>query len=97
MTERLERDKHGRVSSQPLVKSGPNRGKRHPETKGRWVYLCGCITRNYNQSVVCGEMVRNLTGAGFRIGYYGDDGVHSFYLWRDEPRPAVLQKQQDTP
>jgi hypothetical protein len=86
MTEMMGRDKHGHVSSQPVVKSGPNRGKRLPETEGRWVYLCGFLVGNYDQSVVCGEVVRSLAGAGFRLGHHDDDGVRSIYMWRGEHR-----------
>ena len=86
MTEMLGRDKHGHMSSQPVVKSGPNRGKRLPDVSGRWVYLCGWIIRNYDQSVVCGEVVRSLAGEGFRLGHHDDDGVRSFYLWRGDHR-----------
>lgn len=86
MTDTLERDKHGQMSSQPVVKSGPNRGRRLPETAGSWFYLCGCIMQNYDQSVVCGEVVRSLTREYFRLGHHDDDGVRSFYLWRGEHR-----------
>ena len=84
MTETLERDKHGQLSSQPVVKRGPNRGKRLPETGGCWAYLCACLVADHYQGVVCGEVVRSLTREGFRLGHHDDDGVRSFYLWRSD-------------
>ena len=42
MIEQLGRDKtKNHVSSQPVIKTGDNRGYRKPEKDGEWIYIDG--------------------------------------------------------
>lgn len=81
--EHLFLDKENKLSSKPAIKSGPNRGKRHPETDGKWLYIHGHTTYS-NDSVKNANYTwtRKLTELGFRIGASFDDGVIGYYIFK---------------
>lgn len=72
----------GAPSSKPPIKRGPNRGRRHREQGGRWVYLAGydCDVGE-NVKRAHWEWVRGLERSGVRMGRMGGDGVVSYYRW----------------
>ena len=83
--ETLGQVKTGFFSSQPVIKSGPNRGRRSPERGGAWIYMGGYAYEELQsvRSVHYG-WAANLSKMGFRIGTHDVDGVRSFYVFRPE-------------
>lgn len=84
ITEELGRDPNGDPSSQPIIKTGPNRGWRKKEVAGTWKYMGGyCSERGYpgssgSQHVTWVSGVQEL---GFRVGRLCYEGVVSFYAF----------------
>ncbi len=68
--EDLSRDKHGSISSQPAIKTGPNRGKRKPEPPGiSWVNMGGyCDDSSHDVRRAHHEWASKLACMGFRVG-----------------------------
>jgi hypothetical protein len=81
--EDLGRDKRGVISSQVSIKSGPNKGFRHPEKDGVWI-LGGGYTHNARVEVKCSHMcwVDTVTKLGFRVGKLSYEGVDDFYIFQ---------------
>jgi hypothetical protein len=68
--EDLSRDKHGSISSQPAIKTGPNRGKRKPEPPGIcWVNMGGyCDDSSHDVRRAHHAWASKLACMGFRVG-----------------------------
>ena len=84
MIEQLGRDKNkNHVSSQPVIKTGDNRGYRKPEKDGEWIYIDGYDYRS-RQTEKSAHLIwaKKLISLGFRIGCYDSDGVKNFYLFK---------------
>ena len=79
--EDLGMDKNGKLSSGPRVKSGPNRGRRHPERDGRWEYVDGYSWGDSRRSWSCRCWSKKLIELGHRIGKCHYEGVASFYIF----------------
>lgn len=79
--EDLGFDKNGNASSNKLIKYGPNRGKRHIEKNGMWVYVTGHTyyddqklrSQNY-------EWAKKLANLGIKVGSTHRDDCVSFYI-----------------
>ena len=84
MIESLGRDKFGSVSSQPVIKTGENRGKCHPEKDGNWSYICGYSYEALQVEQSAHNLWANyISGLGFRIGSFESEGVVSFFLFKE--------------
>ena len=81
--EQLGKDKFGFVSSQAVIKSGENRGKRLPEKNGTWI-CAGGFTYDARQSEKSAHFswVKTLLNLGNRDGTYDQDGVTDFYIFK---------------
>ena len=79
--EELGRDSTGKVSSQPLIKSGKDRGYRLPETEGEWI-CCGGYAYESRQEVKWPHQawIKVVTELGHRVGSWDYDGVKNFYI-----------------
>lgn len=87
--EELSRDKNKSLSSQPIIKSGSNKGFRQIEKNGNWIYLDGYDyhCRQQEKSIHF-NYLKTLINLGFRIGSYDLDGVKSFYIFQNKgPNP----------
>jgi hypothetical protein len=84
MIEQLGRDKtKNHVSSQPVIKTGDNRGHRKPEKDGEWVYMDGYdYHSNQTEKSIHFTWAKKLISLGFRVGYCDNDGVRNFYFLR---------------
>lgn len=82
--EQLGKDKFGFVSSQAVIKSGENRGKRLPEKNGTWV-CAGGFTYDTRQSEKSAHFswAKTLLNLGNRVGTYDQDGVTDFYIFKN--------------
>ena len=71
-----------KLSSNPAIKSGHNRGWRLPESGGRWVSICGyaCGALADVRSAA-EEAPRKLALLGHRIGSLSSDGCVDFFIW----------------
>ena len=88
--ETLGRDKTRlAVSSQSVIKSGPNRGSRLPEKGGTWTYMSGYDYHNSQSERSVHHMwAKNLSKMGFRIGTHDVDGVKNFYVFQPKSPKA---------
>ena len=84
--EDLGRDKHGKISSQASIKSGPNRGYRHPEKDGVWI-CAGGYTHEARIEVKWSHLgwIGTVTKLGYRVGKYSYEGVDNFYIFQCKP------------
>lgn len=79
----LGRDRNGRISSKPIIESGPNRGRRFPEKRGGWLYMNGYDYRNsQSEKGVHHGWVEKMGELGYQIGTFDCDGVRSFYVFQ---------------
>jgi hypothetical protein len=86
MIETLGKDKTKKsVSSQPVIKSGPNKGFRQPEKDGCWIYMDGynydCLQSEKSVHYIWADHLHKI---GFRIGTHDYEGVKSFYIFKSK-------------
>jgi len=87
--EELGRDKNGRISSQPPIKSGLNRGSRKPEVDGEWICTGGYThDSRWDEKNAHGSWLRSMERIGFRTGKYELDGVVNLYIWVQSSGPG---------
>lgn len=79
-------DRDGDPSSQPLVKSGLNRGRRRKEIGGKWKYMSSyCFEhRRLGSSSNHAEWCTGMLELGYRVGYNDHEGVRSFYVFLED-------------
>lgn len=82
--EDLGRDRNEKMSSGPRIKTGPNRGRRHPEKGGRWEYVDGYLWGDSRRAWSCACWTDKLIKLGHRIGKCHYEGVASFYIFVKE-------------
>lgn len=75
--EELWWDKDLKVSSQPIIRRGPNRGRARKEVGGVWKYCAGY----YPRVVGATEWAKTLMELGHRIGRHYYEGVVSYYIF----------------
>lgn len=81
--EQLGLDPEYKPSSQPVTKTGPNRGRRRREVGGTWHGVAG-YTEYSRSELQSGNWswARALTALGIvRVGYLMSDGCTSFYVF----------------
>jgi len=87
--EVLGRDPHGKVSSQPPIKSGKNRGFRGSEVGGTWI-SAGGFTYDSLQSSKSPHYswIGAVKRFGIRVGVWDYEGVKEFYLFMSDVDPV---------
>ncbi len=84
--ELLGRDAAGSVSSQPPIKSGPNRGRRRREVGGKWIAAGGyCYEACQEAKGPHSSWIRAVQALGHRVGAWDCDGVRNYYVFREAP------------
>lgn len=83
--EELGFDKNHKVSSQSVIKSGPNRGFRVPEKDGEWICTSGhnCYAKQQERFINY-EWSKKLIDLGFRVGKTTNDGCANFYIFKNK-------------
>ena len=84
MIEELGIDKFSKISSQTVIKSGPNRGLRFPEKNGSWSYVSSyCYESSQSEKSTNMKWANSIVQFGIRVGYFESDGVVAFYLFKE--------------
>jgi hypothetical protein len=81
--EYLGKDKDGRMSSLPPLKSGENRGRRGKERGGEWLHVASCCydhANDSNEQIAHAKWVEAVLSLGHRVGHHDYDGVRSYYV-----------------
>jgi hypothetical protein len=80
--EELGFDKNGIPSSQPLYKTRPHRGRRHPEKKGKWVYMARYYWDDRgNARGVNYNWATRLIKLGHRVGKLSWEETTEYYFF----------------
>lgn len=75
------------VSSQSIIKSGPNRGFRFPEKNGQWICMSGFNhSARQTEKFSHFEWANSLIKLGFRIGKTNNNGETYFYLFKENSK-----------
>ena len=83
--EELGRDAHGKVSSQPIIKAGKNRGWRRKEVGGTWICSSGyCYEARQESKSAHADWIKAVQELGHRVGSCDRDGVRSYYIFKEE-------------
>ena len=83
--EQLGKDPRGKVSSQPPIKSGQNRGFRGVEKGGTWIPAGGfCYDSLQESKSPHYSWSKTVQLFGIRVGVLDYDGVRNFYLFMKE-------------
>lgn len=93
MTKTIElgRDFNGKLSSQPVAKTGTNKGFRKPEKGGNWLYAGGFDEHSrLTEKAVHGTWIQAVQKLGHKVGRWDFDGVTSFYVF--EPKVKITTK-----
>lgn len=78
------------ISSQPIIKSGSNKGKRFPEKDGTWVYVAGyCYEARWDAKDAHAQWLKALSKLGYTFGKYELDGVVNFYIYYKTKEPDI--------
>ena len=81
--EELGRDSNGRVSSQPSIKSGKNRGFRQEEVGGTWICASGYTYEARQESRFAHVgWIKAVIQLGHRVGSLDNDGVKDYYIFK---------------
>jgi len=81
MIESLNMDIQSNPTSQPRIDKGPYTGRSHSELEGKWKYLGGAISsegKNHQH-----EIMSNLDKYKHRVGRTFNDGVVSYWIWKE--------------
>jgi len=82
--EILGRDPTGSVSSQPSIRSGPNRGRRRSEPRGVWVPAGGyAYEARQDAKWAHSGWIKAVQELGHRVGSWDCDGVRNYYVFRE--------------
>lgn len=82
--EELGRDGSGRMSSQPVIRRGPNRGRRKPEPRGAWICAGGyCYEERQGSKGAHTSWIRAVQTLGHRVGVWDCEGVRNFYIFSE--------------
>ena len=82
--EELGRDPHSKVSSQPTIKRGEDRGYRKPEVGGTWICASGYTYEASQESKYAHTgWIEAVTQLGLRVGCYQNDGVVDYYIFKE--------------
>jgi hypothetical protein len=88
MIEELGRDVFGKVSSQPVIKAGENRGYRKSEVQGVWICSGGyCYDARQESKFPHMSWIKAVNELGIRVGSWDCDGVKNFYIFKEEGKP----------
>ena len=83
--EELGRDANGKISSQPTIKAGKNRGYRQREIGGTWIYSSGyCYEARQESKSAHADWIKAVQELGHRVGSCDRDGVRSYYIFKEE-------------
>ena len=83
--EELGRDPHSRVSSQPSIKRGEDRGYRKPEVGGTWICAGGYTYEASQESKYLHTgWIEAVIQLGYRVGSYHEDGVVDYYIFKED-------------
>lgn len=83
--EELGRDPHSKVSSQPTIKSGKNRGFRQEEVGGTWICASGYTYEARQESRFAHVgWIKAVIQLGHRVGCYQNDGVVDYYIFKED-------------
>jgi hypothetical protein len=83
MIECLGKSVDGKMSSQPVFKTGRNRGRRRRERGGEWIYASGyCCDSSMFVPAAHAEWIRAVVSLGCRVGHHDKDGVRNYYVFR---------------
>ena len=86
MTE-LGKDKHGKFSSLPEIKSGPNRGYRHPEEDGEWICTGGyTYEARAGEKGAHGSWLKAMERLGIPTGRYELEGVVNLFVFQESDK-----------
>jgi len=78
-------DPYGNISSQPLIKSGKNRGFRGVEKDGNWICVGGfCYESRQESKSPHYSWSEKVQRFGIRVGVWDYDGVREFYLFMSD-------------
>lgn len=87
--EVLGSDPHGNISSQPLIKSGRNRGFRRVEKDGKWICVGGfCYESRQESKSPHYSWSETVQRFGIRVGVWDYEGVKEFYLFMSDVDPV---------
>jgi hypothetical protein len=85
--EDLGRDAHGKVSSQPTIKVGKNRGWRRKEVGGTWTYCSGyCYEARQETKFPHVDWIKSVQQLGHRVGKCDYEGVRNFYIFMENKK-----------
>lgn len=85
--EELGRDAHGKVSSQPTIKAGKNRGWRRKEVGGTWICSSGyCYEARQETKFPHVGWIKAVQQFGHRVGKCDYEGVKSFYIFKEKKK-----------
>jgi hypothetical protein len=80
--EQLGKDSEGRVSSQPPIKSGKDRGYRKAEIGGKWICAGGfCYESRQESKSPHYSWSETVQQFGILVGVWDYEGVKEFYLF----------------
>jgi len=83
--EELGRDAHGKVSSQPIIKAGKNRGYRQREVGGTWICSSGyCYEARQESKSAHAGWIKAVQDLGHRVGSWDYDGVRNYYIFKEK-------------
>lgn len=83
--EELGRDVVGSISSLPVIRHGKNRGRRKPETAGRWLCAGGyTVDSRWCEKNAHSSWLKTMREIGYRVGKYEFDGVVNIYLFMQD-------------
>jgi len=83
--EELGKDPHGKISSQPPIKSGKHRGYRKVEVGGKWICAGGfCYESRQESKSTHYSWSKTIQQLGIRVGVLDYDGVKDFYVFMEE-------------
>jgi hypothetical protein len=92
--EELGPDPHGNISSQPLIKSGKNRGFHRMEKGGTWICAGGfCYESPQDSKSPHYSWSKTVQQFGIRVGVWDYDGVREFYLFMSDVDPVQSSAQ----
>ena len=82
--EELGRDPHSKVSSQPTIKRGEDRGYRKPEVGGTWICSSGYSYEARQESRFAHVgWINAVIQLGHRVGSLDYDGVKDYYIFKE--------------
>jgi hypothetical protein len=83
--EELGIDLHGKVSSQLVIKSGKNKGRRKVEVSGTWIHTGGfCYESRQESKSQHKGWIEAVLKLGHRVGSWDYEGVRNFYVFESD-------------